>query len=72
VGPSELSELSGYLLRASGCGRTLEVLKSIISWILNLDKSDKFKAPPPTESELKLRSILRYKKIPFKHRRLST
>jgi hypothetical protein len=24
-------------------------------------------APPPTESELKLRSILRYKKIPFKH-----
>jgi very-short-patch-repair endonuclease len=34
---------------------------------LNIDTSDKFKAPPPTESELKLRSILRYKKIPFKH-----
>jgi very-short-patch-repair endonuclease len=34
---------------------------------LNIDTSDKSKAPPPTESELKLRSILRYKKIPFKH-----
>jgi very-short-patch-repair endonuclease len=34
---------------------------------LNIDTSDKFKAPPPTESELKLRSILKYKKIPFKH-----
>jgi very-short-patch-repair endonuclease len=34
---------------------------------LNIDTDDKFKAPPPTESELKLRSILRYKKIPFKH-----
>ena len=34
---------------------------------MNIDTSDKFKAPPPTESELKLRSILRYKKIPFKH-----
>ena len=31
------------------------------------DANDKFKAPPPTESELKLRTILRYKKIPFKH-----
>ena len=30
-----------------------------------IDTNDKFKAPPPTESEL--RSILRYKKIPFKH-----
>ena len=34
---------------------------------MNNDISDKFKAPPPTESELKRRSILRYKKIPFKH-----
>jgi very-short-patch-repair endonuclease len=34
---------------------------------LYIDTSDKFKAPPPTESELKLRSILSYKKIPFKH-----
>ena len=34
---------------------------------MNIDSNDKFKAPPPTESELKLRSILRYKKIPFKH-----
>jgi very-short-patch-repair endonuclease len=34
---------------------------------LNIDTSNRFKAPPPTESELKLRSILRYKKIPFKH-----
>jgi very-short-patch-repair endonuclease len=34
---------------------------------LNIDTSDKFKAPPPTESELKLRNILSYKKIPFKH-----
>ena len=34
---------------------------------MNIDTSDKFKAPPPTESELKLRNILRYKKIPFKH-----
>ena len=34
---------------------------------MNIDTNDKFKAPPPTESELKLRSILRYKKIPFKH-----
>jgi very-short-patch-repair endonuclease len=34
---------------------------------LNIDTDDKFRAPPPTESELKLRSILRYKKIPFKH-----
>jgi very-short-patch-repair endonuclease len=34
---------------------------------LNIDTHDKFKAPPPTESELKLRSILKYKKIPFKH-----
>jgi very-short-patch-repair endonuclease len=34
---------------------------------LNIDTTDKFKAPPPTESELKLRSILEYKKIPFKH-----
>jgi very-short-patch-repair endonuclease len=33
---------------------------------LNIDTSDKFKAPPPTQSELKLRSILRNKKIPFK------
>jgi very-short-patch-repair endonuclease len=31
------------------------------------DASDKFKAPIPTESELKLRNILRSKKIPFKH-----
>jgi very-short-patch-repair endonuclease len=29
--------------------------------------SDNFKAPPPTESELKLRSVLRFKKIPFKN-----
>ena len=35
--------------------------------ILNIDTHDKFRAPPPTESELKLRSILRSKKIPFKH-----
>ena len=34
---------------------------------MNIDTNDKFKAPPPTESELELRSILRYKKIPFKH-----
>ena len=34
---------------------------------MNIDTTDKFKAPPPTESELKLRSILEYKKIPFKH-----
>jgi very-short-patch-repair endonuclease len=34
---------------------------------LNNDTSDIFKSPPPTESELKLRSILTYKKIPFKH-----
>jgi very-short-patch-repair endonuclease len=34
---------------------------------LNIDTDDKFKAPPPTESERKLRSILEYKKIPFKH-----
>src|SRR5215217_3058441 len=34
---------------------------------MNIDTHDKFKAPPPTTSELKLRSILRYKKIPFKH-----
>lgn len=34
---------------------------------MNMYNSDKFKAPPPTESELKLRSILRFKKIPFKH-----
>ena len=34
---------------------------------MNIHTSDKFKAPPPTESELKLRNILRYKKIPFKH-----
>lgn len=34
---------------------------------MNTDAGDKFKAPPPTESELKLRSILKYKKIPFKH-----
>jgi very-short-patch-repair endonuclease len=34
---------------------------------LDIDTNDKFKAPAPTESELKLRSILSYKKIPFKH-----
>jgi very-short-patch-repair endonuclease len=34
---------------------------------LNIDTHNKFRAPPPTESELKLRSILSYKKIPFKH-----
>ena len=34
---------------------------------MKIDLSNKFKAPHPTESELKLRSILRYKKIPFKH-----
>jgi very-short-patch-repair endonuclease len=34
---------------------------------LNIETNDKFNAPPPTESELKLRSILRSKKIPFKH-----
>ena len=34
---------------------------------MNIDTHDRFKAPPPTESELKLRNILRYKKIPFKH-----
>jgi very-short-patch-repair endonuclease len=34
---------------------------------LNINTDNKFRAPPPTESELKLRSILRYKKIPFKH-----
>jgi very-short-patch-repair endonuclease len=34
---------------------------------LNIDTSDKFKAPSPTESELKLRSILKAQKIPFKH-----
>jgi very-short-patch-repair endonuclease len=34
---------------------------------LNIVINDKFKAPPPTESEMKLRSILRSKKIPFKH-----
>ena len=34
---------------------------------MNIDFSNKFKAPPPTESELEVRSILRYKKIPFKH-----
>jgi very-short-patch-repair endonuclease len=37
---------------------------------LNIDTNDKFKAPPPTESELELRSILRYKKIPFKHNQI--
>lgn len=34
---------------------------------MNIATHDKFKAPPPTESELKMRSILRYKKIPFRH-----
>ena len=34
---------------------------------MNIGTNDKFKAPPPTESELELRSILGYKKIPFKH-----
>jgi very-short-patch-repair endonuclease len=34
---------------------------------LDINTSDEFKAPPPTASEMKLRSILRYKKIPFKH-----
>lgn len=34
---------------------------------MNIESDDKFKTPSPTESELKLRSILKYKKIPFKH-----
>lgn len=37
---------------------------------MNIDASDKFKAPPPTESELKLRNILKSKNIPFKHSQL--
>jgi very-short-patch-repair endonuclease len=42
-------------------------MKSTYCGILNIDTHDKVRAPPPTESELKLRNILRYKKIPFKH-----
>jgi very-short-patch-repair endonuclease len=34
---------------------------------LNIDTSDKFNAPQPTELEMKLRSILKARKIPFKH-----
>ena len=59
---SELASL--YYDRVRG---TLKERNQHILEILNIDTHDKFKAPPPTDSELKLRSILKYKKIPFKH-----